>query len=139
MVNVSPSAWGLVPWFIVKLNVLVKVSDEDIGVFMNALDASALAPLVRLRSFVVAVAMPFNCRVVKSMVVELAAVDHRTPTAKAALAKHDLKEIVMAATGGNSCAPATSTKQATIKATNGYRMAATTIMFLVIMEAPKVL
>src|SRR5215471_11755076 len=73
MINVSPSAWGLVPWFIVKLNVLVKLVDVDIGVFMNALDASALVPWVRLRSLgVAAAALPFNCRVVISMFAELA-------------------------------------------------------------------
>jgi hypothetical protein len=96
MINVSPSAWGLLPWFtwfIVKSNVLVKLADEDIGVFMNALDALPPPPLVRLRLLAVAAALPFNCRVVKSMVVELAAVAPRTPTAKAALAKHDLKDM----------------------------------------------
>src|SRR5215813_3444798 len=89
MINVSPSAWGLLP-FIVKSNVLVKVAN-DVGVFMNALEFVLKPPLTRLRSLVVAVALPFNCRVVKSMVVELAAVAPRTPTANAALAKHDLK------------------------------------------------
>jgi len=73
--------------------VLVKLADEDIGVFMNALDALPPPPLVRLRSLAVAAALPFICSVVKSMVVELAAVAPRTPTAKAALAKHDLKDM----------------------------------------------
>jgi len=93
MINVSPSAWGI-PFavFIVKSNVLVKGSDDEIGVFMNALEFVLKPPLTRLRSLVVkAVALPFNCRVVKSMVVELAAVAPRTPTVNAALAKHDLK------------------------------------------------
>ena len=36
---------------------------------------------------------PFNCRVVKSMVVALAAVAPRTPTDNAAVTKHDLKQI----------------------------------------------
>src|SRR5215813_14678350 len=89
MINVSPSAWGLLP-FIVKSNVLVKVAN-DVGVFMNALEFVLKPPLTRLRSLVVAVALPFNCRVVKSMVVELAAVAPRTPTANAALAEYDLK------------------------------------------------
>jgi hypothetical protein len=48
-----------------------------------------------LRSLVVAVALPFNCKVVKSMLPALAA---ETPTTKAALAKHDLKEIFIAVT-----------------------------------------
>jgi hypothetical protein len=86
-----------VPKFIVNSNVLVKVSDEDIGVFMNALDATPLTLLTRLRSFVVAVALPFLCNVVKSMGVALAAVAPRTPTDNAALAKHDLKQIFMTA------------------------------------------
>src|SRR5215813_11834330 len=91
MINVSPSAWGLLP-FIVQSNVLVKVAN-DVGVFMNALEFVLKPPLTRLRSLAVAAALPFNCRVVKSMVVELAAVAPRTPTAKAALAKHDLKDM----------------------------------------------
>src|SRR5215469_2046230 len=100
MINVSPSACGLLPWFIVKSNVLVKLLDEDIGVFMNALDASLAPPLVRLRSLAVgAVALPFNCNVVKSMLPALAAVaPMTTPSDKAALAKHDFNEISMAGT-----------------------------------------
>ena len=93
MINVSPSAWGLP--FVVKSNVLVKVVDDEIGVFMNALEFVLKVPLTRLRSLVVVLAPPFDCRVVKSMVVELAAVAPRTPTANAAVAKHDLKIICL--------------------------------------------
>src|SRR6516164_1380024 len=100
MINVSPSACGTTPstWFIVKSNVLVKLVEEEIGVFMNALEFVAKAPLIKLRSLVVAVgsrlsSLPFNCRVVKSMVVALAAVAPRTPTDNAAVTKHDLKQI----------------------------------------------
>src|SRR5215472_5979129 len=100
MKNVSPSACGLVPWFIVKSNAAVMSVDEDIGVFMNALDASPFWPFVRLRSLAVgAVALPFNCNVVKSMLPALAAVaPMTTPSDKAALAKHDFNEISMAGT-----------------------------------------
>src|SRR6516164_5937558 len=99
MINESPSACRSDPgaWFIVNSNVLVKLVDEDIGVVMNAVEFVFRPPLTRLRSLVVAVALPFLCNVVKSMLPALAAVAPRTPTDNAALAKHDLKQIFITA------------------------------------------